>query len=79
MSRDAPTAIEVTRLSSGWWHIRGVGPCNWSQPPEWPCDEDALREYAHPEAGDGFISEALKEAGREHDRRVRRILRGEEV
>lgn len=26
-------AISVRRLSSGYWHIRGVGPCNYAQPP----------------------------------------------
>ena len=51
--------IEMTRLSSGYWHIRGFGPCNWAQPPEWPCDEATLREHAHPGASDDFVREAL--------------------
>ncbi len=51
--------ITVKRLESGYWHIRGVGPCNWSQPPHWPCTQQALREHAHPGASDAFIAEAL--------------------
>lgn len=50
--------ITVTRLDSGYYHVRGVGPCNWSQPPQWPCDEAMLREYAFPEASEAFIRAA---------------------
>ena len=47
--------ISVTRLSSGWWHLRGRGPCNFAQPLVWPCDEATLRAHAFPEAGEAFI------------------------
>lgn len=51
--------IEVKQLPSGWWHVRGRGPCNWSQPMHWPCDEETLRRCAHPEASEEFIREAF--------------------
>jgi len=54
--------ISVRRLESGYWHVRGVGPCNWAQPPQWPCDEQTLREHAHLEASEDFIREALNAA-----------------
>lgn len=52
--------VTVTRLESGYYHVRGDGPCNWAQPPFWPCDEKTLREYAFPEAGEAFIREAMR-------------------
>lgn len=51
--------IDVKRLDSGHWHVRGHGPCNWAQPPVWPCDEKTLRDNAFPEASDVFIMAAL--------------------
>lgn len=51
--------IVVTRLSSGYYHIRGNGPCEWAQVERWPCDETALRAGAFPEASDTFIRAAL--------------------
>ena len=51
--------ITVKRLDSGYYHIRGRGVCNWSQPPVWPCDEQVLRDYAFPEASEEFIRAAL--------------------
>lgn len=51
--------ITVKRLKSGYWHIRGQGPCNWAQPPEWPCSEEALRKHAFPEASERFLQEAV--------------------
>lgn len=50
--------ISVTRLDSGYYHIRGVGPCNWSQPPRWPCSEEEISKYAFPEASKEFIKKA---------------------
>jgi hypothetical protein len=44
------------RLSSGYWHLRSTGPCNWAQPPVWPCDEITLREHAFGEASESFLS-----------------------
>ena len=54
--------ITVKRTPSGWYHVRGQGPCEWAQPPEWPCNEEMLREHAFPEASDIFIREALRAA-----------------
>ena len=56
--------ITVKRLSSGYFHIRGNGPCNWAQPPMWPCAEEVLRKYTFPEAGESFIQECIHEARR---------------
>lgn len=52
--------ITVKQLSSGWWHIRGEGPCNWAQPPHWPCDEETLRAHTFGEAGERFVQAALR-------------------
>lgn len=56
--------IKVKRLPSGYYHVRLYpgGPCEWAQPPLWPCDEDTLRWHAHPEASDGFLRLATKAA-----------------
>lgn len=54
--------IFVERLDSGYWHIRGVGMCNWAQPPHWPCDEATLRAHAFLEASEEFIRAALAKA-----------------
>jgi hypothetical protein len=64
-SQAEPTKVSVRRLESGFYHVRGVGPCNWAQPPAWPCSEDMLRQSAHPEAGEGFIRAALHEMTKE--------------
>ena len=41
--------IEIKKLDSGYWHARGIGPCNWAQ---WigPLTDDAF----FPEASDEF-------------------------
>ena len=52
--------IKLNRLSSGYYHIRGEGPCNWAQPPTFPCDEETLRQHAFPEACETFIKSVLK-------------------
>ena len=54
--------MEVKHLSSGYYHLRGQGPCNWAQPPYWPCSEKVLRASAFPEASEEFIQAALKAA-----------------
>jgi hypothetical protein len=59
-----PWPTECRRLSSGYWHLRSEGPCNWAQPPRWPCDEKTLREHAFPEASESFLR-ALVVAGGE--------------
>ena len=51
--------LEITKLSSGYYHIRGNGPCNWAQVPNWPCDEEILRLHVFPEASENFIREVL--------------------
>ena len=51
--------ITIQRLSSGYYHIRGEGPCNWAQPPRWPCSEDVLRQHAFPEASEPFLRAAV--------------------
>ena len=50
--------ITVKRLQSGYWHIKGKGPCNYSQPPYWPCDYQMLERFAHPEASERFLHQA---------------------
>ena len=52
--------LEIRRLDSGYWHIRGNGPCEWAQPPTWPCDEATLRAHAFPESSETFIRAALR-------------------
>jgi len=51
----APEVFTVRKLSSGYYHIRGVGVCNWAQPSHWPCHEDTLRASAFPEASEDFL------------------------
>ena len=50
--------IKAKQLESGYWHVRGNGPCEWAQPPHYPCDEETLRAHAFPEASEEFIREA---------------------
>jgi hypothetical protein len=52
--------VKVRQLPSGYYHVRGSGPCNWAQPPAWPCDERTLREHAFPEASEKFIRAAMR-------------------
>lgn len=54
--------LQIDRLSSGYWRIQGDGPCNWAQPPYWPCDEKTLRDHAFPEASEDFIKECMRAA-----------------
>lgn len=51
--------IAVRKLESGYFHVRGRGPCEWAQPPCWPCDEATLRQHSFPEASERFIWDAL--------------------
>ena len=51
--------ITVKRLPSGYWHIRGLGPCNWAQPPSWPCSEEMLREHTFQQASEEFIRSSM--------------------
>ena len=52
--------IRIKKLSSGYFHIRGQGPCNWAQPARWPCGEKEFRESCFPQASEEFILSALK-------------------
>lgn len=54
--------IMARRFSSGYWLITGDGPCEWAQPPTWPCDKVMLRAHAFPQASEKFIREATREA-----------------
>ena len=55
--------ISVKRLPSGYWHIRGKGVCNWTQPQWWPCSEQEIRAAAFSEAGESFLEEVVRVAG----------------
>ena len=57
--------ITVRRLSSGYYLIRGRGPCNWSQPPYWPCPMGVLRDHAFPQASEDFLRAAAAKGGEE--------------
>jgi len=57
--------ITVKRLESGYYHVRGDGPCNWAQPRCWPCSEDSLRASAFPEASEAFLRAAAERARKE--------------
>lgn len=52
--------ITVRRLSGGYYHIRGKGPCNWAQPDHWPCSEQELRSSAFQDPSDEFIRAAME-------------------
>ncbi len=52
--------ISIKPLSSGYYQIRGDGPCNWTQPPYWPCAEHVIRESAFPQASEEFIRAILR-------------------
>ena len=54
--------IEAKRLESGFWRVQGNGPCEWAQPPHWPCSEAMLRQSAFPEASESFIRDAMRHA-----------------
>ena len=54
--------ITIKRLSSGYYRINGRGPCNWSQVPEWPCDEATIRSCTFSEASEVFIREVVASA-----------------
>jgi hypothetical protein len=52
--------ITVQPLESGYFLVRGIGPCNFSQPPCWPCDYELLESHAHPEASKDFLLAAWR-------------------
>lgn len=52
--------IKVTQLESGYYHVRGRGPCNWAQPKYWPCSSSHLELSAFPEASEEFLRAAIR-------------------
>ena len=51
-------SIRIKRLASGWYHLRGTGPCQWAQVQDWPgCTEKELDSAFFPEAGYNFRRE----------------------
>jgi hypothetical protein len=52
--------LTVKKLSSGYFLVRGDGPCNWAQVPHWPATLEEIREHAFPEASEEFILEASR-------------------
>ncbi len=47
--------VSIRRLESGYWHIRGRGPCNWAQPQFWPdMNEAAIEASFFNEAAESF-------------------------
>ena len=54
--------LTIHRLDSGYWMIHGYGPCEWTQPPTWPCSEEEIRTHAFPEASEVFLRAAADEA-----------------
>lgn len=62
--------ISIHVLPSGYYHIRGTGPCNWAQVPFWPCDEACVRRHAFPEASEEFILSAARRATAERDLKI---------
>ncbi len=55
-----PMKIEISKLESGYWLIRGNGPCEWAQVPNWPTSEQRIRDNSFPEASEMFIRAAAK-------------------
>ncbi len=54
MTRIDLSDLQIRQLSAGYWHIRGVGPCEWAQPPSWPCTDGELEAAFFPEASNDF-------------------------
>lgn len=52
--------ITERRLESGYWHIRGVGPCNWLQSPGWPTTYEVACAWAFPEASEEFLRAVVR-------------------
>ena len=51
--------ITIEKLPSGYYHIRGEGPCNWAQVENLPCSKDDLMA-GNFQGGDEFINHALE-------------------
>ncbi len=46
--------VGIRLLSTGYFHARGVGPCEWAQ---WPVGEELADEHFFPEASGAFRRE----------------------
>lgn len=57
--------ISVRKLSTGYFIVEGDGPCEWAQPPCWPCDETTLLTHTFPQASAEFFNEALRRSERD--------------
>jgi len=51
--------IEIKKLPSGYYHIRGRGPCNWAQVEKWPCSESDLLA-GNFQGGEDFINAVME-------------------
>ena len=51
--------IIIKRLPSGYYHIRGEGPCNWAQVQTLPCSEEELIACSFQVSAD-FINSAME-------------------
>ena len=78
-------AIRITKLSSGYYHIRQEGhQNNFVQPPRWPCSHDEVDAYAFAAATPEFLREVKKMADEEKCRRLGitsmdKLISGEET
>lgn len=60
-------SLRVVKLSSGFFRVRGNGPCEFGQYSSWPpLDERALLEETFPEASESF-REAVRKMMRARD------------
>jgi len=62
--------IRISKLPSGYWHIRGQGPSNWAQCLVLPETMEEVRKVAY-DASDDFCYEVAKV--------VRQLLRRDRV
>ena len=58
--------VSVRQLESGYWYVRGRGPCNWAQLLRWPTDLKSAKTASFYETGLTFIT-ALAREGRKRD------------
>ena len=51
--------IQIKKLPSGYYHIRGHGLCNWAQVEKWPCTIEELK-LGNFQGGKDFIESVMK-------------------
>ncbi len=61
-NREGEMRITVRKMSSGAYHIKGEGPCNWSTVPEWPCSRETIRQCGDLAACREFLDDAARAA-----------------